>query len=58
MERRRKSASERGLTPQNCEHLERIVVRLLEVATRCADPRIRHDLMKLADELVNVVEAR
>jgi hypothetical protein len=58
MERRRKSASEHGLTPQNCEDLERIVVRLLEVAARCADPTIQHDLMKLADELVNVVEAR
>jgi hypothetical protein len=58
MERRRKSASEHGLTPQHSEDLERIVVRLLEVAARCTDPTIQHDLMKLADELVNVVEAR
>jgi hypothetical protein len=58
MERGRKTASEHGLTPQNCQDLERIVVRLLEVATRCADPTIQHDLMKSADELVNLVEAR
>jgi len=58
MERRRKTASEDELPPQNCEDLERIVVRLLEVAARCGDPAIQHDLMKLADELVKFVEAR
>ena len=58
MERGRKTASEHGLTPQNCEDLERMVVRLLEVAARCADPTIQRDLMKLADELVNLIEAR
>jgi hypothetical protein len=58
MERRRKAASEHGLTPQNYEDLERIVVRLLDVAARCTDPAIQHDLMKLADELVNLVDAR
>jgi hypothetical protein len=57
MERRRKTASENRLTPQNCEDLERIVVRLLEVAGRCGDPAIQHDLMKLADELVTFLEA-
>jgi hypothetical protein len=58
MERRSKAGSEHGLTPQNYEDLERIVVRLLEVAARCTDPAIQHDLMQLADELVNLVEAR
>ena len=57
MERRRKAASADGLTPQNREDLERIVVRLLEIAARCADPAVQHDLMKLADDLVKLVEA-
>jgi len=45
------------LTPEQREELERIVVRLLEVASRCADPIVRHDLMKFADELVKFIEA-
>ena len=57
MERRRKTASADGLTPQNREDLERIVVRLLEIAARCADPAVKHDLMKLADDLVKLIEA-
>jgi hypothetical protein len=57
MERRRKTASENGLTRKNREDLERIVVRLLEIAARSEDPAIRRDLMKLADELVKLVEA-
>jgi len=57
MERRRKTASEDGLKPQNLEDLERIVVRLLEIAARCADPAVQHDLRKLADDLVKLIEA-
>jgi phosphoribosylamine-glycine ligase len=57
MERRRKTASEDGLKPQDREDLERIVVRLLEIAARCADPAVQQDLMKLADDLVKLIEA-
>jgi len=53
----RRHETENGLTPQNCEDLKKIVIRLLEVAARCEDPAIQHDLMKLADELVKLVEA-
>lgn len=56
MERRRRSASESGLTPQDREDLERIVVRLLDIAARCADARVHHELMQLADELVKLIE--
>jgi hypothetical protein len=57
MGRRHENAFENGLVPQYCENLERIVVRLLEVAARCGDPAIQVDLMELADELVKLVEA-
>jgi hypothetical protein len=57
MECRRKTTSADGLTPQNREDLERIVVRLLEIAARCADPAVQQDLMKLADDLVKLIEA-
>jgi len=45
------------LTPRVRERLERAVVRLLEVADRCPDSRIQHELMELADELVSLIEA-
>jgi hypothetical protein len=54
---RRTTASANGLTPQRREDLERIVVRLLAVGTRCRDPKIQHELMELADDLVKLVEA-
>ena len=57
MEPRREVAPLSSLTPEQQEELERIVVRLLEVASRCADLIVRHDLMKLADELVKFIEA-
>ena len=44
------------LTPRVREHLERVVVRLLEVADRCPDSRIQQELMELADELVQLIE--
>ena len=45
------------VTPTARERLKRVVVRLLEVADRCPDPRIEHELMRLADELVQLIEA-
>lgn len=56
MERRHRSVAENGLTPQDREYLERIVVRLLDIAARCADAKINHELMQLADELVKFIE--
>jgi hypothetical protein len=57
MERRHNTAAEDGLTPKNREDLERIVVRLLDVATRCGEPAIQYELMELANELANLIEA-
>jgi hypothetical protein len=37
------------------EALERIVVRLLVVAERCGDQTIRHELMQVIDELVELL---
>jgi hypothetical protein len=51
-----KAASENELTPQNREDLERLAVRLLEISARCEDPAIRYELMRLADELVRLIE--
>jgi len=42
--------------PTNREALERLVVQLLEIAQRCTDVPCQHDLMRLADELVDVIE--
>jgi hypothetical protein len=56
MEHRHKAASGNGLTPQNREDLERLAVRLLEISARCEDPAIQYELMRLADELVRVIE--
>ena len=56
MGRRRNTVPENRLIQRDCETLERIVVRLLEVAARCKEPEIQQDLMKLADELVTLVE--
>jgi hypothetical protein len=36
--------------------LERIVVRLLDVAARCGEPAIQYELMELADELAKLIE--
>jgi hypothetical protein len=57
MDRRCKTATKLGLAPQDCEDLERIVVRLLEIAARCDDSSTQYKLMELADELVKLVEA-
>jgi hypothetical protein len=49
-----------GLTiaPESRDELERVVVRLLEIADRCGDdPAIQHELMQLSDELVKIIEA-
>lgn len=48
-----------GLTiaPERRDELERIVVRLLLIAGRCADdPAIQHELMQLSDDLVKIVD--
>jgi hypothetical protein len=57
MERRHNTAAEDGLTPKNREDLERTVVRLLDVATRCGEPAIQYELMELANELAKLIEA-
>jgi hypothetical protein len=56
MARRRETASGNGLTPEHCQRLERIVVELLEIAARCKDSEIQHELMRLADQLVELAE--
>jgi hypothetical protein len=56
MGRRSKTLPNAGLTAQTSEDLERIVIRLLEVAGRCEDTKIKHDLMKLADDLARIIE--
>jgi hypothetical protein len=57
MDRRRKTFTETRLTSQDREDLERIVVRLLEIASRCSDSRIQYELMELADELAELIGA-
>jgi hypothetical protein len=57
MVRERKSADESWLTTQDRADLERVVVRLLDVAARCIDARIQGELMELADEIVKIIEA-
>ena len=52
---RTKVSSGNGLTPQHREELERIVVRLLEISARCYDPGIQYELMRLADDLVRLI---
>jgi len=49
------SVSESGLSSQMRDDFETIAIRLLEVAARC-EPGIQHELMKLADDIVNVME--
>ena len=56
MVRARRNADESWLTSQDRADLERVVVRLLDVAARCTDARIQGELMELADELVKVIE--
>jgi hypothetical protein len=56
MEDRSKAAPENGVTPPHREELEKIVVRLLEISARCEDPAIQYELMRLADELVKLIE--
>jgi hypothetical protein len=57
MDRRRKTFTETRLASQDREDLERIVVRLLEIAARCSDSRIQYELMELADELAELIGA-
>jgi len=45
------------VTPTARERLERVVVQLLEIAGRSADPRIEYELMQLAEELAQLIEA-
>jgi hypothetical protein len=56
MARRRETSSGNGLTPEQRERLERIVVQLLEIAARCEDPEIHYGLRQLADQLVELAE--
>jgi hypothetical protein len=48
-----------GLTiaPESRDELERVVVRLLDIAGRCGDnPVIQHELMQLSDELAKIID--
>jgi len=56
MVRSRRNADESWLTSQDRADLERVVVRLLDIAARCSDARIQGELMQLADELVKIIE--
>ena len=51
------SAPGNGLTQEKRELLERIAIRLLVLAARCADATIQQELMELADQLARVLEA-
>ena len=57
MEHGHKEADQNGLTSQKRADLERVVVRLLDIAARCTDASLRNELMELANELVQVIEA-
>jgi hypothetical protein len=38
------------------DEFETVVVRLLEVADRCSDPSVQHELMRLGDRLVKLID--
>jgi hypothetical protein len=42
----------------NPETLERFVVQLLGIAQRCTDVASRRDLMRLANQLADLIEGR
>jgi hypothetical protein len=42
--------------PTNREALERLVVELLGISQRCTDVACQRDLMRLANELVHLIE--
>ena len=44
------------IAPESRDELERLVVRLLEIAGRCGDPAIQRELMQLSDEFVKIVD--
>jgi hypothetical protein len=56
MARRRETASGSGLPPEQGARFERIVIQLLEITPRCKDPEIQYELMRLADQLVELAE--
>ena len=45
-----------NIAPPIRDELERMVVRLLEVADRCGDHVIQHELMKLSDEVARIID--
>jgi hypothetical protein len=45
-----------GAKPTIGEALERLAVQLLGIAQRCTDAACQRDLMRLANELVHLVE--
>ena len=45
------------IAPESRDELERVVVRLLEIAARCGDdPAIQHELMQLSDDLAKIID--
>ena len=45
------------MAPESRNELERVVVRLLEIADRCGEePTIQHELMQLSDYLVKIID--
>ena len=45
-----------GLTPEEREHLERIVVQLLGIVRSSGDPEIQLKLRRVVDQLVELLE--
>ena len=45
-----------GAKPTIGEALERLIVQLLGISQRCTDVACPHDLMRLANELIHLVE--
>ncbi len=44
------------ISAQSRDELEKIVVELLELASRCVSTDIEHGLMRLADGLVKIID--
>ncbi len=54
---RSETGSGNGLTPEQRERLERIVIELLDIAAHCEEsPAIQYELRELTNRLVQLVE--
>jgi len=45
-----------NIAPPIRDELERMVVRLLEIAGRCGDRAFQHELMELSDDLARIID--